>query len=99
MSADDAHRFVIAYDIIDDLRRSKVAKILESYGDRLQYSLFFVDIKPARLIKLRTSLSALLGDEDSVLVINLGPVAHGGTRRIEFLGPQRPIIGPGPMIY
>ena len=31
---------VIAYDIPEDKRRTKVAKALEGYGERMQYSLF-----------------------------------------------------------
>ena len=32
--------FVVAYDIADDRRRNRVAKILEDYGDRVQESVF-----------------------------------------------------------
>lgn len=33
-------RYVIAYDIADDHRRSQVAKILEAWGRRVQKSVF-----------------------------------------------------------
>jgi len=36
VSVDDVRRYLIAYDVADDLRRTKVAKKLESYGDRVQ---------------------------------------------------------------
>lgn len=48
MTSNDQHRYLVAYDIVDDRRRTKIAKVLESYGDRIQYSVFVVDIKPAR---------------------------------------------------
>jgi CRISPR-associated endonuclease Cas2 len=38
MSREDTRRYLIAYDVADDGRRVKVAKKLESYGDRVQYS-------------------------------------------------------------
>ncbi len=34
--------YVVAYDISDDRRRTKVAKILEDFGDRAQYTDFSV---------------------------------------------------------
>jgi len=56
VTADTVHRFLIAYDISDDPRRNQVAKTLESYGDRIQYSVFLVDAKPAKLLRLRAAL-------------------------------------------
>lgn len=31
---------VVAYDIADDKRRSKIVKLLEQYGDRINFSVF-----------------------------------------------------------
>jgi len=36
--------YVVAYDIRDDRRRIKVAKILEDFGDRAQYSVFEMEL-------------------------------------------------------
>lgn len=33
--------YLVAYDIIDDRRRSHVSKILSTCGERLQYSVFY----------------------------------------------------------
>jgi CRISPR-associated protein Cas2 len=98
MSLDDVHRFVIAYDVGDDLRRSHIATLLEAHGDRAQYSLFLVDIKPARLITLKMRLRSLMEPDDSMLICNLGPRRRGATR-IEFIGAQRPITSTGPLVY
>ena len=35
---------VVAYDIPDDRRRTRVAKVLEDYGDRVQYSVFEMNL-------------------------------------------------------
>ena len=36
--------YVISYDISENKIRNKVAKILEGYGKRIQYSVFECDI-------------------------------------------------------
>ncbi len=49
-------RWVISYDIVDDRRRRRLAHILESWGIRVQYSIFECDLTP----KDQRSLSGLL---------------------------------------
>ena len=99
MISEAVHRYLIAFDIIDDLRRSRVAKELESYGDRIQYSVFIVDVKPAKLVRLTDALRLLMeSDTDSALICDLGPFTPGGRTRLRFLGRERPITGHGPLI-
>ncbi len=43
-------RYIVCYDITDDSRRRKVAECLDSYGDRIQGSVFELRL-PARLIR------------------------------------------------
>ena len=51
MSARDRlRRRLIAYDIPDDRRRSRAARVLEGFGDRVQYSVFVVDALPAQFV-------------------------------------------------
>jgi CRISPR-associated protein Cas2 len=97
--SDKVHRYVVAYDIASDTRRVRVAKILESYGDRLQYSVFLVDIKPAKMIRLKTTVTAqMVLMTDSLLVCDLGPLTDEGERRIDFVGVTRPFTGSGPLV-
>lgn len=99
VAPDSAHRFLIAYDVSEDARRTRVAKALESYGDRVQFSVFVVDVKPARLLRLRSRLANLIDvATDSVLICDLGPVSHGGLTRISTIGLPRAITGQGPLI-
>ena len=99
LGPDSAHRFIVAYDVSNDPRRSRVAKTLESYGDRIQFSVFVLDIKPARMTRLRASLSRLIDPEaDSVLFCDLGPLSHGGLNRVSYIGLSRTITGQGPLI-
>lgn len=83
----------------DDLRRTKVAKTLESYGDRVQYSVFVVDIRPAKLVRLRTLLTALIDQStDSVLFGNLGTLRESRSTSLDIIGRSRQITGHGPAI-
>jgi CRISPR-associated protein Cas2 len=99
MTMDSIHRFLIAYDITDDARRTRVAKALQTYGDRIQYSVFLIDAKPAKLVRLRAVLRRLIDTGmDSVLICSLGPLANGGSRRIDFIGLERTFTEQGPLI-
>jgi CRISPR-associated protein Cas2 len=92
MSRDAARRYLIAYDITDDRRRTRVATKLSGYGDRIQYSVFVVDGRPAKLVRLRATLSRLIDPtSDSVLICDLGPVSGDLDRRFDIIGHRRPI--------
>ena len=54
--SDEQRSYLIAYDVKDDRRRSHVAKLLQSYGERMQYSVFLLRIRPAKLIAVQTVL-------------------------------------------
>jgi CRISPR/Cas system-associated endoribonuclease Cas2 len=66
----------------------------QAYGDRVQYSVFLVDTKPAKLLRLRTAIRRIIDPvTDSVLICSLGPLSDRGRRQIEFLGRQRDVTG------
>lgn len=44
--------YVISYDITDDKRRQRLAKYLESYGVRVQYSVFETELNEQQLNSL-----------------------------------------------
>ena len=60
--------YVVAYDIRDDRRRTRVAKILEDFGDRAQYSVFEMELdRPERIKALHRRLeNAIEPSEDGV---------------------------------
>lgn len=59
--------YVIAYDIPDDRRRTKVHKILLGYGKWTQYSLFECFLTRKQLVHLRSRLEEyLVPRQDSV---------------------------------
>lgn len=92
MSRDDVRRNLIAYDVPDDRRRTKLANRLSTYGDRIQYSVFVADVSPSKLIRLRDHISAIIDTEqDSVLFCDLGRVAELDQDKFSFLGREREV--------
>jgi CRISPR-associated protein Cas2 len=47
---------LVVYDITDDKRRRKCEKVLSSYGSRVNYSVFELEIKQKDLKKIRELL-------------------------------------------
>lgn len=98
MSSDITRRYVVAYDVSLDWRRTRVAHTLEAHGDRVQYSVFLVDAKPSRLIRLRARILRDLDlVTDSVLICDLGPLREA-SRRMTTVGVERTYLGSGPIV-
>jgi CRISPR-associated protein Cas2 len=97
---DEPRRYVVAYDISDDARRDRLARTLGTYGDRVQYSVFLVDLRPAKLVRMRAELEQLIEPgEDSVLLCDLGLVRRSiDQRRFQVLGRQRQTTSAGALI-
>lgn len=91
MSSEARRMYVVAYDIPDDTRRSRIAKTLEGYGDRLQYSVFVVLARPAKLVRLRDDLASKVSlGEDSIALFDLGAYDRARLERtVTFIGVQR----------
>lgn len=80
-------RYLVSYDVSNPRRLRKVARTLEGFGVRLQYSVFECPLDPLRLEKLKTELKEILNeDEDQVLFVSLGPSAADATLVIEAMG-------------
>lgn len=87
-------RMVIAYDVSDDRRRTRVAEALQAYGERVQYSVFVVDGRSAQFVRLERRLEFLIDpDQDSVLMCLLGPKESATRERMRYLGVRRRITG------
>lgn len=79
---------VISYDIPDDKRRTKIHKILKSYGQWMQFSVFECDLSETEYAKLRSRLSKLIKpDQDSVRFYFLCGCCKG---KIERIGGEQP---------
>ena len=80
--------YVIAYDIPDDKRRTKVHKILLGYGNWTQYSLFECFLTGKEMVLLRSKLAEHLIDEkDSV---RFYPICAQCLTRVETVGGTHP---------
>lgn len=96
---DDVRRVLVAYDIPSDRRRTRVAKKLSTYGDRIQYSVFVVDTAPAKLMRMRQELGELVDpEEDSILMCDIGVLATVDEKRFSYVGLTRTITPDGPLI-
>ncbi len=64
--------YVVSYDIPDTPRRTKIAKILEDFGGRVQYSVFECLLEKELLEKMVHRLEEVTKDEeDSIRVYAL----------------------------
>ncbi len=64
--------YIVSYDIPDDKRRTKLAKILKDYGDRVQESVFECILDKNLLDKMAEKINKVINQkEDSVRVYAL----------------------------
>ena len=81
---------LVAYDIVDDRRRDRVAVALQEHGDRVQFSVFLVDGRPASFVRLRAALERLIDhDVDAIMFCDLGPRDTAAARAITYVGNPR----------
>jgi CRISPR-associated protein Cas2 len=60
--------WVIAYDIADDRRRQKIAKTLETYGTRSNFSVFECLVTETQIKKIQKQLKKMINrKEDCIL--------------------------------
>lgn len=64
--------YLVSYDIPDTPRRTKIAKILDDFGDRVQYSVFECLIDKTLLNKMVSRLQGVVNEaEDSIRIYAL----------------------------
>ncbi|HOK79950.1 MAG TPA: CRISPR-associated endonuclease Cas2 [bacterium] len=75
---------VISYDITDDKRRNKVAKVLENYGARVQYSVFECILEKEKFFELQEQLKKIIEScQDSIRFYQL---CEGCLKKAEIIG-------------
>jgi CRISPR-associated protein Cas2 len=67
-----------AYDVSSDKRRRRLARVLERFGTRVQFSVFEVWLEPKMIPRFRLAVGAHLGKTDR---FDLYPVDERGNRR------------------
>ncbi|MGC9796602.1 CRISPR-associated endonuclease Cas2 [Fervidobacterium riparium] len=61
--------YVVSYDIVDDKRRRHVAKYLESYGVRVQYSVFETELNEQQLSSMIKGLKKKIKKSEDTIRI------------------------------
>jgi len=63
----DSTVVVVSYDVVEDRRRARVAKLMEGYGRRVQKSVFECFLDEGQFVRLQVRLDELIDlDCDSV---------------------------------
>ncbi len=76
--------WVVCYDTPNDKRRREIVKIMESYGQRAQYSVFECDITDRQQMTLYGKLREVIDeDEDDV---RFYPLNQADINRVQTLG-------------
>lgn len=89
-------RFLIAYDIAHPRRLRLTCRIMEGYGDRLQYSVFLCDLSDAEMATWEREIRTVLDlAQDSIVVIDLG---RPGAIAVRCIGLARQIPHAGPTV-
>lgn len=79
MSAPDF--YVLAYDIADDRRRARIARLMEGHGERVQGSVFEAYLQPKDLDNLlRRAAKVMRKEHDSLRVYFLCAACRGKAR-------------------
>jgi CRISPR-associated protein Cas2 len=63
--------YLVSYDIRNPERLRRVARHMEGYGERIQFSVFRCRLSPRQLERLRWELAGLTAEEDDLLVVGL----------------------------
>lgn len=77
-------RYLVCYDIRESKRLRNVARTMEAFGVRLQYSVIVCDLSLRELVDLKSALREILKSVDSVMLVPLG--AGYDTSCFEFMG-------------
>jgi CRISPR-associated protein Cas2 len=75
---------IVSYDVVDDRKRTRIAKAMKSYGERVQKSVFECRIDDQQFIRMKKVVESIMDmNEDSVRYYFL---CKGCVERIEISG-------------
>jgi CRISPR-associated protein Cas2 len=95
----DAKWWLVSYDVRDPKRLRKCAKIMEGYGQRVQYSVFRCWMSKREMERLRWELTEVLKPEDDVVLIPLSPECVAGITALRTMDrPDWPDVPPRHLI-
>ena len=80
-------RYLIAYDVSDDKRRTAIFKTLMGNGDHVQFSVFLCQLSDVELARLKGNLAqSVNARQDQIVILDLGPADSDLASRLECLG-------------
>ncbi|MEO5375366.1 MAG: CRISPR-associated endonuclease Cas2 [Alphaproteobacteria bacterium] len=83
-------------DVAGRRRLRRVAKALQDYGQRVQFSVFECEVEPALWVTLKTRLVEIIDPtKDSLRFYHLGAE---GKKRVEHIGTRQPLDLDGPLL-
>lgn len=82
-------RFLICYDITDDSLRNKIVKILESYGERIQYSVFEFNLTKAKILEMKHKLIKKKILDKKRMSFSIYPICEECYKKVERYGNNR----------
>lgn len=85
-------RYLVGYDIRDPKRLRLVWQEMKGHGEALQYSVFIFDLTRGEKSRMQLRLGAVIDHRtDSIVLVDLGPLADEVRPRFEFIGVHRPV--------
>ena len=80
-------RYLVTYDVCDDRRLRRVFKVLNNFGDHLQYSVFLCELNRKERIQLERALRPEIDHrQDQVLLFHLGNATVSVDDIVESVG-------------
>ena len=84
--------FIISYDISKDKVRNKIAKLMEGYGRRVQYSVFECDLSKKQYTELYGKLAVLMESEEEGN-IRIYDICANCSRKLAVIGVRKRMEG------
>jgi CRISPR-associated protein Cas2 len=89
-------RYLLCYDVRDARRLRRTAKVAETWGYRLEYSVFVCDLSPVERAGLERDLRDTLDlVSDRAVLVDLGPPGSSSSRRFQWLSSPVALREPG----
>ncbi|MEJ5230235.1 MAG: CRISPR-associated endonuclease Cas2 [Pseudothermotoga sp.] len=76
--------FVVSYDVVDDKRRKELSDYLESYGIRVQYSVFEMELSDSLYNQLIKGINKRIKKEEDT--VRIYPIAKNLVDKITTIG-------------
>jgi CRISPR-associated protein Cas2 len=81
-------RYLLCYDVRDAARLRRTAKVAETWGHRLEYSVFVCDLDAVERAQLERGLRDVLNlTVDRAFFVDLGPPGPTSRKRFRWLTP------------